>query len=210
MAAAADQVQQIAVLAGRGIAPFAGGAGTAVGTAEADIKAAPRRVVDVAGDPVTAAAASVRQIMAAHRLGLAREAARQIASRADHGSCPDQAASARERTAIRGWRASSAARIAGPSSDTGTNRRRRQAMISETRPSDFRMPTVPPSEKPVSSTRVAAHAQRAPQLQPAGEIDHRAAVEHGGPGFRRRRGQGPRTRATDGGGPVPRARRGGR
>ena len=63
-------------------------------------------------------------------------------------------------------------------------------MISETRPSDFRMPTVPPSEKPVSSTRVCAHAQRAPQLQSAGEIDHRAAVEHGAPGFRSGEGRG--------------------
>src|SRR5437868_3905682 len=103
MPAAADQIEQIAVLAGCGIAPFAGGAGAALGTAEAHIETAPRRVIDIAGDPVTAALASVREIMAAYRLGLAREAARQIAYLAGHGSCPDQAASARERTAIRGW-----------------------------------------------------------------------------------------------------------
>ena len=228
MPAAADQVQQIAVFAGRGIAPFAGGAGSTVGTGEPHIKAAPRRVVGIAGDPVTAASASVRQIMAAHRLGLAREAARQLADPglphgtspwakgprgrlwADHLICPDQAASARERTAISGWRASSAARIAGPSSETGTNSRKRQAMISETRPSDFRMLTVPPSAKPVSSIALRAHAQRAPQLQAAGEIDHRAAIEDGAPGFGIGEGQGPRPRATDRGGPIPRARRGGR
>src|SRR5690348_4488971 len=112
MAPAADQVQEIAVLGGRGIAPATGCTGTAVGTGEADIKAASRRVVDIAGDPVAAAAASVRQIMAAHRLGLAREAARQLAGRAVHRSCPDQAAWAREPTATSGFRASSASRIA--------------------------------------------------------------------------------------------------
>src|SRR4051794_40132477 len=104
MPAAADQIEQIAMLASRGIAPFASGTGTTVGTGEAHIKAAPRRVVDIAGDPVTAALASVREIMTAHRLGLAREAARQIAGLADHSACPDQAASARERTASSGFR----------------------------------------------------------------------------------------------------------
>ena len=52
IAVMADQVEQVAVLAGRGVGPFAGGAGTGFGAVEPDIEAAARRVHHVAGDPV--------------------------------------------------------------------------------------------------------------------------------------------------------------
>ena len=79
IAIAADQVQEIAMLAGGGIGPFAGGAGAELGAVEPDIEAAARRVHHVAGDPVMAAAASFGEVVAAHRLGIARKAACQIA-----------------------------------------------------------------------------------------------------------------------------------
>jgi chorismate-pyruvate lyase len=89
------------VLAGRGIGPFAGGAGTGIGAAQPYIEAAAGGVHDVAGDPVMAATAPLGEIMMAHRLGVAREAARQIASLADHDASSGQAA-ARARAPRRG------------------------------------------------------------------------------------------------------------
>ena len=80
-----DQIEEIAMLAGRGIGPFAGSAGTGVGTVETDIEAAPGRVPDVARDPVAALAASVGEISAAHGLCITSEAARQIGGWAGHG-----------------------------------------------------------------------------------------------------------------------------
>ena len=44
IAVARDQIEEIAMLAGGGIGPFAGGAGTVVGTLQPDIEAAARRV----------------------------------------------------------------------------------------------------------------------------------------------------------------------
>jgi hypothetical protein len=80
------------MLAGGGVSPFAGGAGTVTGPLQTDIEAAARRVHRVAGDPVTARAAAFGEVMAAHGLGIAREAARQIGGGADHGASRDQAA----------------------------------------------------------------------------------------------------------------------
>src|SRR5882724_1453541 len=122
------------MLAGGGVGPFAGGAVTIVGTLQPDIEAAARRVHGVAGDPVAARTPPVGEVMTAHRLGIAREAARQIGSSADHGASRNQAA-ARALARRSGWRSRIAPRIAGPrSSAVGTKRRRRQAMISEMRP----------------------------------------------------------------------------
>ena len=143
IAVAGDQIEQIAMLAGGGIGPFAGGAGTVIGTLQPDIEAAARRVLDIADDPVAARAASFGEVVTAHGLGIAREAARQIGGCADHGSSRDQAA-ARALARSSGWRSRSAARIAGPrSSAVGTKSRRRQAMISEVRPSAFNCGTAP-------------------------------------------------------------------
>ena len=146
-----DQVEEIAMLAACGIAEFAGRTRTVIGAGEPHIEAAARGVADVAGEPVAARPAPVREVMTAHRLGVAREAARQLGS-ARHRTCPDQAAA---RLLVRriGCRSRSAAKIAGPQSGAvGTKSRSRQAMISETRPSAFNWPTMPPV-KSVNSIR---------------------------------------------------------
>ena len=77
-AALADDVEQIAMLAGRGVGPFAGGALAGFRPVQPDEHGAARRVADVADQPVAALAAAVGEIVAAHRLGLARETVRQI------------------------------------------------------------------------------------------------------------------------------------
>ena len=143
VAVEADQIEQIAVLAGRGIGPFAGGARTIIGAVQPDIKTAARRVLDIADDPVAARTTSVGEIVAAHGLGIARETARQIGGEliTDHLAIRRQRGHWR---ASSGWRSRSAARIAGPrSSAAGTKSRRRQAMISEIRPSAFSCGTAP-------------------------------------------------------------------
>src|SRR5271169_80460 len=135
------------MLGGRGVGPFAGRTSAGIGSGKPHIEAAARRVHDIADDPVTAAAMSVREVMTAHGLRVAREAARQIASLADHGACPAYAA-ARALARRSGWRSRSAESNAGPrSAATGTKSRRRQAMISEVRPSAFSRGTMP-SVKP--------------------------------------------------------------
>ena len=78
LAIQSDEVEQIAMLAGGGISPFAGGAFPAVRSNEADEQAAAGRVPDVADQPVATPAAAVGEIMAAHGLGITREAARQV------------------------------------------------------------------------------------------------------------------------------------
>jgi len=183
IAAARDQVEKIAMLAGGGVGPFAGSARTVISTPQTYIEAAARRVHRVAGDPVAARPAPVGEIMAAHGLGIAREAARQIGSGADHGASRDQAA-ARAWARRSGWRSRIAARIAGPrSAAVGTKSRKRQAMISEVRPSALSCGTAP-SEYPVSSTRcVLIHDKGAADLQPAGKIEHGPAIDDGAPGL---------------------------
>ena len=66
------------MLARGGVGPFAGGALAALRPAQADEQAAARRVRDIADQPVAALAAAVGEIMAAHRLGIAREPVRQF------------------------------------------------------------------------------------------------------------------------------------
>ena len=83
-AAFADDVEEIAMLAGRGVGPFAGGAAAGFRPLEPHEHRAARRVADVADQPVSALAPSVGEIVAAHRLGLARETARQFGSVAGH------------------------------------------------------------------------------------------------------------------------------
>ena len=152
IAVTGDQIEQIAMLAGCGIRPMPGCAGTVIWTLQPDIEALSRRVLNIADDPVAARAVSFGKIVAAHGLGIAREAARQIGG-ADHGASRGQAA-ARALARRRGWRSKIAPSIGPRSSAVGTKSRRRQAMISEARPSAFHCGTAP-SEKPVSSTRCA-------------------------------------------------------
>jgi hypothetical protein len=91
------------MLAGRGVGPFAGRTRTGIGSGKPHIEAAPRRVHDIANNPVTAAAMPVREVMTAQGLGVAREAARQIGG-AQHRTCPGLRGSAglgaEERVAI--------------------------------------------------------------------------------------------------------------
>src|SRR5579871_4972905 len=73
-----DEVEQIAMFAGGGVGPFAGGAFAAVGTAQTHEEAAAGRVGDIADQPVTALAMAVGEVVAAHRLGITRETMSQI------------------------------------------------------------------------------------------------------------------------------------
>ena len=80
-----DQVEQITMFAGGGVGPFAGGALAAVRPAQPDEQAAARRVGDVADQPVAAFAMAVGEIVAAHRLGIARETVGQVGGVRRHG-----------------------------------------------------------------------------------------------------------------------------
>src|SRR5262245_12219848 len=73
-----DEVEEITVLAGSSVGPFAGSTLPVVGPYEANEQAAARRVRNIADDPVATPAIALREVMAAHRLGITRETARQI------------------------------------------------------------------------------------------------------------------------------------
>ena len=79
-AALADDVEQIAMLAGRRVGPFARRTLAGFASFQPDEHGAARRVPHVADQPVTALAATVGEIMTAHRLGIARETVRQFGS----------------------------------------------------------------------------------------------------------------------------------
>ena len=66
------------MVAGCGIAPFTRRTWTVIGTLQPHKEAAARGVLDIADKPVTARTMSFGEIVAAHGLGIAREAARQI------------------------------------------------------------------------------------------------------------------------------------
>src|SRR5882724_3853129 len=68
-----------------GISPFAGGALAAVGSFESNEQAASWRIRDVTDQPITAFAATVGEIVAAHRFGIARETVRQFGGLGRHG-----------------------------------------------------------------------------------------------------------------------------
>ena len=61
-----------------GVNPFSGGALAAFWAAQANEQATAGRIAHVADQPIAAVAAAVGEIMAAHRLGLARETTRQF------------------------------------------------------------------------------------------------------------------------------------
>jgi hypothetical protein len=81
----ADNVEQIAMFAGRRVGPFASGALAGFRSSEPDEEGAPRRVTDVANQPVAAFSPAVGEVVAAHRLGIAREMERQIGGLMAHG-----------------------------------------------------------------------------------------------------------------------------
>ncbi len=74
----ANDVEQVAMVASSGVGPSAGGALPGVSALEPDEQRAAGRVANVADHPIATLAATVRQIAAAHRLGVARETARQV------------------------------------------------------------------------------------------------------------------------------------
>ena len=61
-----------------------GGAGTGFRSAKPDEHRSARRIANVAHRPVATPAPPVRQVMAAHSLGITGEAARQFGSAAGH------------------------------------------------------------------------------------------------------------------------------
>ena len=67
--AVADEVEQVAVLPGRGVGPLAGHAGAA----EADEERAPAGAVEIARDPVAAVLAAVREVAPADGFGVGAE-----------------------------------------------------------------------------------------------------------------------------------------
>ncbi len=81
----ADDVEQIAMFAGRRVRPLASGTLAGFGPVQPHEEGAPRRVVDVANQPVAAFPPAVGEVAAAHRLGIARETVRQIGGLVAHG-----------------------------------------------------------------------------------------------------------------------------
>ena len=77
-AALADDIEEIAMIAGRGVGPFAGRALAGFRSFQPDEQGAAGRIPHVADQPVAALAAAVGEIVAAHRLGIARETVRQF------------------------------------------------------------------------------------------------------------------------------------
>src|SRR3546814_2148727 len=71
-AAQTDEVQEIAVLAGRGVGPLAHRARTGERAVKADIETAPLAILDVADEPVAPGTASVGEIVAADVFGVRR------------------------------------------------------------------------------------------------------------------------------------------
>jgi hypothetical protein len=79
-AAQRDEIEKIAMLPRCRILPVTGRAFAGQRPDQADVEAAPRRVGDIADDPVTALAAAVGEVMAADRLGILREAVGDLGS----------------------------------------------------------------------------------------------------------------------------------
>ena len=77
-AALADDIEEVAVIAGRRVGPFAGRALAGFRSFQPDEQGAAGRIPHVADQPVAALAAAVGEIVTAHRLGIARETVRQF------------------------------------------------------------------------------------------------------------------------------------
>ncbi len=80
-----DDVEQIAMLARCRVRPLAGGTLAGFRSSQPDEEGAPRRVADIADQPVAAFSPAAGKVMAAHRLGIARETVRQIGGLMAHG-----------------------------------------------------------------------------------------------------------------------------
>ena len=80
----ADDVEEIAMFAGRGVGPVAGGAPAGLGALQADVKRAAGRVADVAHKPVGAMAAAVGEIAAANGFGALRQPLGEVGRERGH------------------------------------------------------------------------------------------------------------------------------
>jgi hypothetical protein len=81
-----DEIEEVAMLARRGVGPFARGTAAMVGTREPHIEAAPQAAMDIADEPVAAFAAPPTQKMAADALGFARQCAGEVGCGRAHGT----------------------------------------------------------------------------------------------------------------------------
>ena len=77
-AAFADDIEEVAVIAGRRVGPFAGRTLSGFRPFQPDEQGAAGCIPHVADQPVASLAATVGEIMAAHRLGIARKPVRQF------------------------------------------------------------------------------------------------------------------------------------
>ena len=84
-AAFADDIEQIAMFAGRRVGPFACRTLARLRSSQPDEEGAPWCVADIPDQPVAAFPPAVGEVVAAHRLGIARETVRQIGGLMAHG-----------------------------------------------------------------------------------------------------------------------------
>ena len=136
-----NQVEQIAMLAGRGIGPFAGCAASARRPHEADEQAAPRIVMHIPGEPVVPTAPPLREIFLAHGLRVLGKAGREVSRSARHGSAPLRAAPGVQGAVCVGGVPGSCARAdrtAGGSSDSSPLRVALAAAVNIALGSSFR------------------------------------------------------------------------
>ena len=81
----ADDVEQIAMFAGRRVRPFACRTLAGFRPVQSDEEGATWRIADIADQPVAAFSPAVGEVVATHRLGIARETVRQIGCLMAHG-----------------------------------------------------------------------------------------------------------------------------
>ena len=117
------------MFAGRRVRPFPGRTFARLRPLQPDEEGAPWCIADIADQPVAAFSPAVGEIMAAHRLGIARETVCQIGGLMAHGY-----AAARSAMRSSGNRSSNFARMPVPVASVGTNMRSFQEMISWNRP----------------------------------------------------------------------------
>jgi hypothetical protein len=116
-AARGDDVEEIAMIAGRGIGPFSRRP-TVSARAEPHIETSPGRVSNVANHPVMAFSAAVGEIAAAHSLGILPEASRYVGSWTAHAGLLQ--AALRSMTRWIGNRSTSASNTSAPAAPAGT------------------------------------------------------------------------------------------
>ncbi len=125
----ADDIEQIAIFTALRIGPFTGRPLAGFRPGKANEHRPARIVLHIANLPVIALLATVRQIVAAHRLGLSAETLRQFG-----GVETRHYAASRSPMRSTGKRSRSLPVISGPDAPTGTKKRSFHEMISLKRP----------------------------------------------------------------------------